>query len=102
MLSAVLRSEVAVKVSINIMSAFVEMRKFLMDNSEIFSRLERVELNQVNTKNRLDEVDQKFEQVFNYIAETREVSQKIIFNPAYSRQCVKIAIRFAKRCALKI
>ena len=36
MLSAVFRCEVAVKVSIQIMSAFVEMRKFLMNNAELF------------------------------------------------------------------
>ncbi len=59
MLSAVLRSEVAVKVSVNIMNAFVEMRKFLIDNREIFSRLDKLEFNQLDAKYRLDDVDQK-------------------------------------------
>ena len=36
MLSALLKSDIAVKVSINIMKAFIEMRKFLMDNVQIF------------------------------------------------------------------
>ncbi len=80
MLSAVLRSEVAVKVSISIMSAFVEMRKFLVDNNVIFSRLDRVELNQLDTRNRLDAVDKKFKQVFNYIAENKEVNQSVFFD----------------------
>ena len=44
MLSAVLKSEIAVEVSIKIMNSFVEMRKFLISNQELFSRLDKVEL----------------------------------------------------------
>ncbi len=80
MLSAVLRSNVAVSISIKIMDTFVEMRRFLVNNSELFSRLDRVELNQLETTKRLDETEQKFEKVFDYIAETKEVSQKVFFN----------------------
>jgi len=57
MLSAVLHSETAVKVSIQIMSAFVEMRKVLMNNTLMINRLDKMELKQLET-------DQKFEQVF--------------------------------------
>ena len=39
MLSAVLRSETAIKVSILIMDAFVEMRKFLSENANVFIKL---------------------------------------------------------------
>lgn len=39
MLSAVLKSDVAVEVSIMIMNSFVEMRKFLLSNKEMFARL---------------------------------------------------------------
>ena len=46
MLSSVLKSDVATKVSVNIMRAFVEMRKFVLSNSEMFARLDRVELKQ--------------------------------------------------------
>ncbi len=73
MLSSVLKSEIATRVSITIMRTFVEMRKFLMDNREIFSRLDRVEIKQLET-------DEKFEKVFDYIAQNKEVSQKIFFN----------------------
>ncbi len=76
MLSAVLKSSVAVKVSIGIMNAFVEMRRFLVNNREIFARLDRVELKQLEYQKNTDE---KFERVFNYIAETKEVSQKVFF-----------------------
>ena len=73
MLSSVLKSDVATKVSVNIMRAFVEMRKFVLSNSEMFARLDRVELKQLET-------DKKLEEVFNYIASNTEVKQKIFFD----------------------
>ena len=57
MLSAVLRSEVAIKVSIEIMNAFVEMRRMLISNASLFHRLDKIELKQL-------EADQKFEEIF--------------------------------------
>jgi phage regulator Rha-like protein len=57
MLSAVLRSDTAVQVSIKIMDAFVEMRKFISTNAGIFQRLDKVEQKQIET-------DNKFEQIF--------------------------------------
>ena len=47
MLSAVLRSDVAIEVSIKVMDAFAEMRRFLVSNAELFARLDRVELKQL-------------------------------------------------------
>jgi len=44
MLSSVLRSETAVRVSITIINAFVEMRKFITTNAAIFQRLDKIEL----------------------------------------------------------
>lgn len=73
MLSAVLRSDVAVKVSVKIMNTFVEMRRFLISNAAVFERLDRVELKQLET-------DQKFEKVFNYIASQTEVKQNIFYD----------------------
>ena len=73
MLSAVLKSDIAVEVSIRIMNSFVEMRKFLFSNQQLFSRLDRVELKQLET-------DKKLEEVFNYIASNTEVKQKIFFD----------------------
>ena len=43
LLSALLKSNVAVSVSVNIMKAFIEMRKFLMINGQVFERLTSVE-----------------------------------------------------------
>ena len=73
MLSAVLKSDIAVEVSIRIMNSFVEMRKFLLSNQQLFSRLDRVELKQLET-------DKKLEKVFNYIASNTEVKQKLFFD----------------------
>ena len=56
MLSAVLKSDVAVEVSIKIMNSFVEMRRFLFSNKEMFARLDRVELKQLETDKKLEEV----------------------------------------------
>src|SRR3989344_1724403 len=72
MLSAVLKSETAVKVSIRIMEAFVSMRKFLLTNAQLFQRLDK-------TEQKLLEHDNKFEQVFNLI-ESKEIKpEKGIF-----------------------
>ncbi len=73
MLSAVLKSDIAVDVSIKIMDAFVKMRNFLLSNREMFARLDRVELKQLET-------DKKLEEVFNYIATNTEVKQNIFFD----------------------
>lgn len=43
MLSGLLKNEIAIQVSISIMDAFVEMRKFIANNSSIFNRLTTVE-----------------------------------------------------------
>ena len=57
MLSGVLRSEFAVQVSIQIMTAFVEMRKLMSTYSGLFQRLSDVEKKQLLT-------DEKFDLVF--------------------------------------
>jgi len=78
MLSAVLRSETAVQVSIRIINAFVAMRRFLASNAQIFQRLDTVEKKQIEYK---ADTDKKFEKIFNAI-ESKEVQPKqgIFFN----------------------
>lgn len=56
MLSAVLRSQTAVDVSIRIMDAFVAMRRFLANNAQVFQRLANIEYHQIETDKRIDEV----------------------------------------------
>ena len=74
MLSGLLRNEIAVQVSINIMNAFVEMRKFISINGQVFERLTNVEY-------KLLEHDNKFNQVFNELQKNKdqEFKQKIFF-----------------------
>jgi len=56
MLSAVLRSETAVEVSIQIMNAFVSMRRFLLTNAQVFQRLDTLEIKQIETDKKINRV----------------------------------------------
>ena len=47
MLSGVLRSDVAVQMSIRIMNTFVEMRRFIANNALLFERISSIELKQL-------------------------------------------------------
>ena len=61
MLSAVLKSTTAVEVSINIIQAFIDMRKLLVDNSLLSQRMDRLEKQQVVTETKLEQVFQAIE-----------------------------------------
>lgn len=54
MLASVLKSETAIKVSIQIMNAFVQMRHFLAANGSLFARLDSVEKQQIETEEKLN------------------------------------------------
>lgn len=56
MLSAVIKTPVAVEISLKIIRTFVEMRKFLTNNANIFQRLNKVEQKQLITDTKLDKV----------------------------------------------
>ena len=77
MLSAVLRSDVAIQVSISIMKSFVEMRHFISNNSLLFEHISNIELKQLEYQKQTDE---KLEQIFEYISEHEESTQKIFFD----------------------
>lgn len=77
MLSSVLKSEVAVQTSIRIMDTFVEMRRFIANNALLFEHISNVELKQLEYQKQTDE---KLEQVFEYICEHEEPSQKVFFD----------------------
>ncbi len=72
MLSAVLRSDTAIQVSIQIMNAFVAMRRFLRDNAQVFSRLNALEFKQAET-------DKKVERVLNAIEDSSIPPKQGIF-----------------------
>lgn len=71
MLSAVLRSEIAVKVSIQIMNAFVELRKLVGQETLQHLRLSSIE-------NKLIEHDQKFNKLFSAL-ENSELPQRGVY-----------------------
>ncbi len=72
MVSAILRSDIAVKVSVEIMEAFVEMRRVLISHTSLFHRLDNIELKQL-------EADQKFEEIFKAMESDKLHSEKGIF-----------------------
>jgi len=74
MLSAVLKSKTAVKMSIQIINAFVAMRKFLNTNAGVFQRLDNLEYKQIET-------DKKFEKVFDAMQNKGlEPNQGVFYN----------------------
>lgn len=78
MLSGVLKSNTAVKMSIQIISAFVAMRKFILNNAQLFQRIDTVEKRQLKHEIKTDE---KFEKVFNALQKKElEPKQGIFFD----------------------
>jgi len=75
MLSGLLKNDIAVQVSINIMDAFVEMRKFIVNNAFVFQEIDVM-------KTKLLEHDKKFDAVFDELQKDKqaEFKQKIFFN----------------------
>lgn len=75
MLSALLKSEIAVKVSINIMKAFIEMRKFIALNGQVFQEISTI-------KEKIIEHDRNFQMVFDELQNKKEheFKQRIFFN----------------------
>ena len=64
MLSGVLRSPQAVSMNIQIMRAFVAMRRFLASNAQVFQRLEVMERTQLSLLAHQESTDQKVEEIF--------------------------------------
>jgi hypothetical protein len=69
MLSSLLRSEVAIRVSIRIMDAFVAMRRFLTTNAEVFQRLSTMEYHQLEMQQHQQETDKRIDEVFRRLDE---------------------------------
>ena len=73
MLAGLLKSQVAVNVSIKIVNSFIEMRKFLASNGQVFERLTNVEY-------QLQEHNKKFDEVFNQLQLGENIKQRIFFD----------------------
>ena len=79
MLSTVLRSETAIRVSIRIMDAFVAMRRFMVTNAEVFQRLSTMEYHQLEMQQHLQESDKRIEEVFRRLDEGNAKPKQGVF-----------------------
>jgi len=61
MLAAILKSDIAVAMSVEIIRAFVRMRRWIANNAVLFQRLDRIEQKQHSTDARLDKVFEAIE-----------------------------------------
>jgi hypothetical protein len=67
MLSGVLKSETAIKMSIQIMNAFVAMRHFLQNNAQVFTEINSIKHALLDTNLHQKETDQKVQELFTLI-----------------------------------
>lgn len=77
MLSAVLKSKTAIEVSIKIINTFVNMRKFISQNADIFKRLDLMEKRQISFEIKTED---KFDNILNALEDkTLKPKQGIFF-----------------------
>jgi len=76
MLSGVLNSKTAINISVQIINAFVSMRRFISSNLEVFQRLTIIEKKQLECK---IENESKFKELFNAIESKDIIPNKGIF-----------------------
>lgn len=76
MLSAVLKSQTAVQISIQIIKSFVNMRRFLQNNASLFTRIESIEKRQISYEIRNDT---KVDAILNAIEEKGAPQKQHIF-----------------------
>ncbi len=102
MLSSVIKTNIAIEVSITIIRAFVEMRKFIYKNANIFNRLDNIEKKHIVYQ---FETNEKFNRLFNAL-ETKELQPKqgIFYNGQIFDAYTLIAdiIRSAKKSIILI
>ena len=82
MLSGLLKNDIAIQVSINIMNAFVEMRRFIATNGQVFERLTSIEYRVLEQNKMLTEHEKKFEKVFDELQKNEKIGfkQSIFFD----------------------
>ena len=76
MLSGLLKNEIAVQVSIKIMGAFVEMRKYINLNKYLFEKVITIES---KMDKKFTEYDKKFDEVFDQLQHEENIKQKVFF-----------------------
>ena len=76
MLSGVLKNDIAIEVSINIMRAFIEMRKFINTNKNLFEKVISIEN---NMDKKFIEHDKKFDIIFDQLQLKENIKQRVFF-----------------------
>ncbi len=102
MLSAILHSKTAIGVSIRIINAFVEMRKFLIKNAEVFQRLDKLELKQLE---HINQSDKNFKVLFDALENNSLTAKQGIFYDGQifdAYQLIADIIRSAKKAIVLI
>ena len=103
MLSSVLKSKVAVNVSIAIMDAFVAMRQYLYQNGGIVNRLSNVEVKDLEQDARLSDHDHKIDSLFEAMDRGELKTKGLFYNnqefDAYVFVCNLIHQAKKKNCA---
>ena len=80
MLSAVLKSDIAINTSIMIMDAFVAMRHSISSNQQIINRFENIEHHQLLMIERQDKTDTQIEQIFKTLANYKLPTEGVFHN----------------------
>ena len=77
MLSAVLHTPTAVRVNVQIMETFVQMRHTLAANQQIIQRLETIEHHQLAVSRHLTETDNRLDEVFRRLDEAHRLDRQL-------------------------
>ena len=79
MLAGILKSEIAIKMSINIIRVFIEMRNFINGSSQILNDLSEARYKLLDHDKKFLEYDQKFEEVLEMLQNEENIKQRICF-----------------------
>ena len=80
MLASVLKSDIAVQISIKIVDAFVAMRHALPSYNQLYNRIENIEYHQLLMMQRHDKTENQIEDIFRALSKYDLPNQKLFFN----------------------
>ena len=76
MLASVLKSDIAVQISIKIVDAFVAMRHALPNYNQLFTRIENIEHHQLLLMERQDKTENQIESIFQALADIKQIIEQ--------------------------
>ena len=80
MLASVIKSDIAVQMSIKIVDAFVAMRHTLLNNKQLFNRIENIEHHQLLMIERIDNTETQIETIFNALSKYELPKENVFYN----------------------